>query len=446
MNSRRGAPAAGLAALLLAPLCGCPSEASEDGEAGAETGSEEEGSGDTGAGTGTQTGEEEVGTSSTDTGGQDETEDSGETEDSAETTGGDGLVSVFVAQGKFGRSTMSCDDGQTWIHERAYDSEGASEACDAVQSVVCFDGPCSFWDVDDAACEMQDSCDCDHSPGASTGLAAGQGVFAAAWGWGPKGALKYSADGASWAVGYPDTTQAGIAFGNGTFIAGSRTPRVSADGITWVDGGEADFRNENDEVIWNARTMGFAEVGGGVFVAGASSGENTDLMISSDDGQSWTRPTNSWACGGSFAGVAGGNGAIVVVFGDKACRSVDEGASFELVDFAGGADVVFDGEQFMSWGAGQRWISVDGASWTGTALEISGLPEGHNFSLGPVARSEETGTHVSVRSGWKVWYAAQDFYRSEDGLSWEVLPSESFVGSHPITHIEYGRLAQEACE
>ncbi|MCA9683610.1 MAG: hypothetical protein KC457_15520, partial [Myxococcales bacterium] len=355
-------------------------------------------------------------------------------------------VPVFVAQGKFGRSTMSCDDGLSWIHDRAYDQEGSAEACDTVQSVACFAGPCSFWNVDGQSCEMQPSCDCDHNPGASTGLAFGQGRFVAAWGWGPKGALKHSSDAVEWLVGHADTTQAGVAFGNGTFVAGERTPRISSDGISWVDGGEADFRNENDEIIWNARTMGFAPVSGGVFVAGASSGNGSDLMISADAGQSWTRPANSWACGGGFRGVAGGNDAIVVVFDDKACRSVDGGASFDLVELAGGRALAFDGGQFVSWTDGARWTSTDGASWTSTPLEVTGLPQGHNFALGPVARSGETGTYVSVREGWQIWYEQQDFYRSDDGVSWEVLPAGSFVGSHPITHVAYGRLDPAACE
>ena len=359
---------------------------------------------------------------------------------------GDGLVPVFLAQGKVGRTILSCDDGLSWIHDRSYDVEGSPEMCDMVQAVDCFDGPCSFWDAGAQACEMVDSCDCDHSPGASTGLAFGAGVFVGAWGWGPPGALKYSSDGVSWSVGHAPTTQAGVAFGLGTFIAGNRTPRLSADGVTWVDGGDADFRNEADEIIWNARTLAFADVMGGVFVAGASSGNGSDLMVSVDAGQSWSRPAGSWTCGGGFNGAVGGNGAIVVVFGDKSCVSQDGGQSFELTPLAGGADVEFDGQQFVSWAGDQRWTSVDGSAWEATPLSVVGLPQGHQFQLGRVARSGETGTYVSVRSGWQNWYELQDFYRSVDGVSWDVLAPDQFTGSHPITDVAYGRLASAACD
>src|SRR5690606_5269088 len=132
------------------------------------------------------------------------------------------------------------------------------------------------------------------------------------------------------------------------------------------------------------------------FVAGASSGNGSDLMLSADAGQSWYRPTNSWECGGGFRSVAGGNGAIVVLFGDKTCRSADEGASFELTPMPGGAGLVFDGEQFVAWTNDARWTSSDGATWESESLTIEGLPDGHSFSLGPIARSEETGTLVSV--------------------------------------------------
>ena len=85
-------------------------------------------------------------------------------------------------------------------------------------------------------------------------------------------------------------------------------------------------------------------------------------------------------------------------------------------------------------------------SWSSSDLVIEGLPAGHNFALGPIARSEDTGTYVSVRAGWQVWYEAQDFYRSSDGLTWEVLGPGSFAASHRIRHIAHGWVDAAACE
>ena len=358
----------------------------------------------------------------------------------------DGLVGVFVAQGSVGRTTLSCDDGLTWIRDRAYDVEGSPEVCGMAGAVVCWGGPCSRWDANAGACEAQDSCDCDHHPGADMGIAYGHGLFAATWGWGPPGAIKTSADAWQWTTVVEPTTFAGVAFGNGTFVAIDRSPRISGDGVTWVDGGAADFRNEADEVIWNARGVGFADTDAGVFVAAARSDNGQDLLVSLDQGQSWTRPAGSWVCGGDFAGVAGHGQDVVVMFSDRACRSADGGASFAPVEHPGGRGVVFDGEQFVAWTSTQRWTSPDGASWQPTDLVIEGLPEGHGFELGPIARSGETGTYVAVRGGWQQWYDGQDFYRSEDGVAWQALPAGSFAPSHRIRHIAYGRLDPAACE
>lgn len=427
-------------------LGACVDGASEEGTEPGTSGSSGRGEGDAGSsdvsggsGPGDGPGSTSDGPGSTDDGPGPDTDDGSTGEPD------DGLVGVLVAQGSVGRTTISCDDGLTWIHDRAYDSEGAPEACGVAEPVECWGTACSRWDANAGACEEQGSCDCDHHPGADKGIAFGHGRFAATWGWGPPGAIKTSTDAQQWAVAVEPTTFAGMAFGNDTFVAIDRSPQRSTDGVTWGPGGEADFRNEADEVIWNARDVGFADAAGGVFVAGASSGNGQDLMVSHDEGQSWTRPQGSWACGGDFEAVAGSGDVIVVVFGDRACRSADGGASFAPIELPGGRGVVHDGEQFVAWTNEERFASPDGARWQATPLVVEGLPEGHGFDLGPIARSGETGTYVSVRGGWMQWYDAQDFYRSEDGITWQVLPAGSFVASHRIRHIAYGRVAAEVC-
>src|SRR5262245_52167588 len=79
------------------------------------------------------------------------------TRDASAADGGDnGLVPVFVAQGHVGRTTISCDDGRTWVGNRSDDD-----------SIRCFSGV-----------------DCDHHPGAAHGVVFGHGWFFATFGWG----------------------------------------------------------------------------------------------------------------------------------------------------------------------------------------------------------------------------------------------------------------------
>src|SRR5690348_12150685 len=99
---------------------------------------------------------------------------SGPTTSSSMTTGTGGSapegVPMFVAIGKFGRVTMSCDDGQSWLVNES-DDDGAS--CVGI--------------------------DCDHHPGSSTGLTHGGGYFFASFGWGDNPSrIRRSADGVTW--------------------------------------------------------------------------------------------------------------------------------------------------------------------------------------------------------------------------------------------------------
>ncbi len=92
------------------------------------------------------------------------------------------------------------------------------------------------------------------------------------------------------------------------------------------------------------------------------------------------------------------------------------------------------GSEVLVWSRGQVHRSSNGTDWTSEPTTPSDL------QLGPVAVSDD-GTFVAVRGGWQVWYENQEFYRSEDGVTWETLDASSYTGSHPIRDIHFGYVA-----
>jgi hypothetical protein len=86
----------------------------------------------------------------------------------------------------------------------------------------------------------------------------------------------------------------------------------------------------------------------------------------------------------------------------------------------------------MAWStSGNLHSSPDGANWTSTPIDPGSI------SIGPAAASDD-GVVVAVRGGWDVWYDDQEFYRSENGVDWEVLQGDTFVGGHPIRAMTFG--------
>ncbi len=317
---------------------------------------------------------------------------------------------LFVAQGHFARTTISCDGGESWIANQS---------------------------TDDAARCWSDNGqpDCDHAPGSARGMTFGEGWFVATFGWGPPGAISRSRDGVSWEAVTDDTTFAGVAYGDGVFVAGNFAPSRSTDGAeTWA------------ELPWavnqNVRRTAFVDVAGGLFVM-ATDGP---LLFSDDRGDSWWEPTSvPSGCGHNImfsGGIAFGNDTILVLGGDGlACRSTNGGQTFEATDLGVEvtSDLLFDGTHFLAWSSGNLHQSTDGETWSTTALS-------ENLRLGAVARGDD-GTLVAVNGGWQVWYEQQTFYRSADGIDWELLGAASYTGSHPIFDIAFGRVDRPpACE
>ena len=315
---------------------------------------------------------------------------------------GPSATPLFVAQGHFARTTVSCDRGQTWIAEQ---SEDATARC---------------WGNMGAP-------DCDHATHSARGITYGDGWFMATFGWGAPGSIRRSRDGVSWETMISDTSFAGVAFGNGVFMAGDFAPSRSLDeGVTWET---LDYVANQ-----NVRRTAFVEAGSGMFIM-ATDGE---LLTSVDEGASWQAPPVPNGCGHNImfsGGIAYGNDTIVILSGDGlTCRSVDDGATFVAGGSVGAdisSDLLWNGTMFMAWSGGMLHTSADGDSWDATAYTPAGI------NVGPSAIGDD-GSIVAVRGGWQTWYEEQAWYRSSDGISWFELPPESFVGGHPVFDIAFG--------
>ncbi len=347
-----------------------------------------------------------------------------------------GPISTFVAVGYAGRTTVSCDDGLTWIANK---SEDDKLTCFTAGNISA-DGGTS---------------DCDHNFSPGRGIAYGDGWFVATFGWGAPGSLRRSRDGITWQRTLEGTTFASMVFGNGRFLAASSAPRISSDdGVTWDAGGKPNLMSGATN-IGNVRRGGF---GGdaGVFVMVGEDGTARDTAISTNNAATWSRPAMIPAtCGASMqweGGIVDGNGVLLMVGGDGvACRSIDNGQTWTAVSLGTpvGSRVVWTGGEFMVWGGNKLFRSSNGATWVSFPLTLKrALPDGGtategNLDLGPVARSPG-GTFVAVNGGWQTWYDKQLFLRSTDGITWQSLPKTKYTPSHPMTHIVWGPAARSA--
>jgi hypothetical protein len=372
-------------------------------------------------------------------GGVDSTGGGADSSGGGSTTGTEGLVPMFVAQGMLGRTTISCDDGMTWVADRSWDTEGDPLLCGSTDPIRCDETACQYLDIT-GACATSDPCDCGHNPGFSKGIAYGDGWFVATWGWGHPGSVRRSRNGIDWeeTLAGEDAMFGGLVYGAGRFVLSSRYPYWSDDGgATWTAGEEADFRGPNGEIVWSVRRLGFADFESGTFVATANPPQ--DVLVSKDGGASWVPPSSiDDAClstVGSYGGIATGNGVVVGVGDDgTACRSTDGGDTWTLANIGGEgiyARVLWTGAEFVAWSPGTRYASADGETWQPTPM----TPEG--VWLGAVAQSEATGTFAAAGRVWDA-YENQSFWRSTNGIDWEQLPEGAFEGGHYIFEMAAG--------
>jgi hypothetical protein len=350
-------------------------------------------------------------------------------------------VPIFVAQGMVGRTTISCDDGRTWIGDRSWDREDDPHLCGSTDIVCDAEGGSCGQRWYDGSCGTSSPCDCGHSPGFSKGVVFTGDQFVATWGWGWPGAVARSRNGIDWETTLDNQAFGGIAYGAGRVVLAARDNFWSTDGVTWNAGETADFSGPSEPIIWSVRRFGYADYDGGRFVAVASGNTDRDVLVSSDGGQTWWRPTTLPAeCAQSvstYGDILYGDGAIVIVDQDGiACRSSDGGVTWSSARIEGAEILshgVWSGSEFWLWGDGNRYSSTDGATWRATPMTSPAR-------IGPVARSE-TGTLAAVANVWS-GYEQQEFLRSDDGgLTWTSLPAGAFAPGHPIFFVTAGRAA-----
>jgi hypothetical protein len=360
-----------------------------------------------------------------------------------------GLVPVIIAQGLMGRTALSCDDGQSWMADRSFDTEGNVMVCGSTQPVVCGVTQCNLMNSDGKTCRVQAPCTCIDDSGFAKGVAIAQNEIVASFGWGAPGVIMNSQDGIHWTNGhYMYSDFPGVAYGSNTFLAFSSQPIVSPDGIHWQDGGAAGFDGPGQAWI-SARAVGFLDDFGGKFIG---AGDNDLIRVSSDAGNTWAVPATipsgcAAGIGTSNTILTGNNIAVIITTSGDACRSKDGGNTWALthVTSANISPVgAFVHGKFMFWTApppsqnGVRYSSPDGETWTATPMS-SGVWLG-NVGVSPA------GTLVSTNGLWN-GYAAQAFYRStDDGLTWNALASGSYKQGHAIERFGSGMIkANSTC-
>jgi hypothetical protein len=308
-----------------------------------------------------------------------------------------GLVPLFVAVGEMGRTTVSCDEGRSWVADKS-DTE--------------------------AHCSGSD---CDHNSSIPTGLAYAEGRWFASRGWGFDGPVAYTDDGERWTTASVRGRWDGLAAGPGLLFVQSSTvmPKLSKNaGVAFED---------RPAVNVTAHVRGQVYLLDGKLWILSDDGE---VRMSSDEARTWRAPRMLDArCARKFQPNQGGlaydgKGVLVVIGWDDGitCRSTDHGETFSYVTSFGAVPttpIVWADDQFWVWTGNRLRRSRDGATWSN---EETGVRQ-----LMPVARSDE-GTWVAADGA----YESEQLLRSQDGLKWEVLPRDKYKQSHRLRRIVFG--------
>lgn len=334
---------------------------------------------------------------------------------------GSNLVPVFMATGHV-RTTMYSCTGETW---RGYRTANSNTRC---------------WD-DSSPYNVE----CDHQATSAMGITYGPNGFMATFGWGTGGRVEVSTDGNNWTSVHTGGTWAGVAYGNGTYILNDRPTLLSTNGgETWTRGGDLNF------IPWNARKISFVNLHGGFFISTADSSGVMDLLISRDNGASFSRPTALPSnCGN---GTVAYNSSVILLYSRSLCRSTDNGQTWqELPTKPGSGNLISVGNQFKAYNYGRVYTSTDnGSTWTEAPLLINGVQNSQsaNLSFEHVAYNSQLQKYVGIVQSWGNYYERTQYYHSDDGRNWIQInksAGQAPNSSHPIRQIVTGYLPQSSC-
>lgn len=311
-----------------------------------------------------------------------------------------GMMDVLVAQGRFGRTTISCDDGASW-----------------------------HFDHDEANGRTCSDVDCFHSQWSSMGLVHTGMGFVTTWGWGAiPGKIQRTTNGVTWNDVLPNTAFGALTAGGGTVVAASNPPRVStSDGVSgsWNQGGQLMAGNVT-------RHAAYLSGGSGRFLIALD-----DTVKASDDrGTTWFTLPVPTTCFAPMLGILASDSTVVLVrYDGRVCTSTDRGMTWasRTVDAAFSTRGVYAQGAFHVWNNATRHRSVDGLTWT----SANGSPGSAQIGAVAVTRS---GTFVAFKGGWRSDYENERVYRSADGVAWQEIPPANSARSHAITALVSGPL------
>lgn len=307
-----------------------------------------------------------------------------------------GLVPMFVAVGRGGRTMTSCDDGHTWINDRQLSSDNS-----------------------------------DHGEETDKGFAYGDGKFIQLLGWGTPRSLQISEDGIAWQRVYPaGTNWATIGFVGDTFMMmkGTKAVKSNTPDGAWVEVTEPGCDTDQ------------REGGGGGPPPGIMVGACGAARYTTDQGQSW-RTATACAAADSFGGTGHRGGfvfgaGVFLVMDDEGdyCSTADMGATWRsgsISNFRAGpidevGKVFFANGEFWAMVGLKGHHSADGVNWSTTEFRPAGT------SLQAIAASD-SGTYVAYDRN------TSRFYRSTDAEFWELTSTRSATPTFQRLRFGYGR-------
>jgi hypothetical protein len=278
----------------------------------------------------------------------------------------------------------------------------------------------------------------------------------ASHGWGSRGRIKRSQDGVNWTTALfqdsPWYTTYMLASGNGVTYAATHDPLVSVDGgANWITpAGSFHPAGHTNGVFVPYQTGRFFLFGDGGFMAYTDDrGVNHNQL-----------PANSACVEGRTGYAASANGQVIAITNTNGmvCYSLDAGATWRQRSVGGPSlsNLVRMNATFYAFdksGTVYRGNLVNNdLSWSGSSMSFSNSQQRPSEGFADSNSAVGTdGSSVLVATGHIQGQAygvnSQVFYRSNDGINWDVLPETNYTKGHPIIGISYGEVpANNYCQ